>query len=240
MRNHELIEQLQQFNQMANTLFRYKDKVLRIKAIFPVVPTSNPQLSLDNIIDLDDPDARFEAEADVILKTPDLISVTRHMGMNPQRSHRMPREVFDQLVKDADARDAREAQQKAAEAARVAVPNGVAALHFFLMVELKRCYHNRMRAEWDTTTDPGIDGISWRPKWTGFPSKHDPNRFEPRFQFEDVQLWFDEPGRSTKANKALTGDEWIAWFDRCHAHIIKWGDSPRQNDDEDDFDDFGL
>lgn len=223
MRNHELIEQLQPFNQMANMLIRYKGRVLCIKSISTLGPLSNPQLSLDNIIEVDDPDARYEAECGAVFRNPKMVTIS-----TPGHNAAMPREVFEQLVKDADTRDAIAAQQKAAEAARVAVPNGVAALHFFLMVELKRVYYNVFDRNWDDSADPGIEGIKWRPKWAGFPSKYDPKRFEPRFEFEDVQLWFDEPGRATKANRTLTGDEWIAWFDRCHAHIIKWGEKPRR------------
>jgi len=226
MRNHELIEQLQPFNQMAEVTVNYQGRVLVIKSIKTSGRLGNPQLSLTNVIEVDDPDARYEAEQSAILRNPKMVTVT-----TPGCT--MPREVFDRLVEDANTRDAIEAQRKAAEAARVAVPNGVAALHFFLMVELKRCYHNRMRAEWDTTTDPGIEGITWRSK----PSMWSHRSIQPpRFEFEDVQLWFDEPGRATKANKALTNDEWVAWFDRCHAHIIKWGDSPRPRTDDDDSD----
>lgn len=148
------------------------------------------------------PDARYEAEARQLIPADAEFAA-----------------VVDQLNRN----DAAAARIAKAMKVRVAVPSFVQALHFFLMVEMKRVLYNVREFNWTEDCDPQIEGISWRPRWAGH--WRDPKSLLPNFEFNGVPLWFETPGRATQSNVTRSQEDWIVWFDACHQHLIAWGDN---------------
>ncbi len=141
---------------------------------------------------------------------------------------------FAQVVQNLNRNDAAQARINAERAKRFQVPGGSAALLFMLTVEMKRVFYNVRGVNWETDCDPGVEGIVWRPTWKGH--WRDPKALLPRFEFTDVQLWFAEPGRKMEANRELSATDWFVWYERCHHHIIQWGEDhkyDRRNAEED-------
>jgi len=93
-------------------------------------------------------------------------------------------------------------------------PKYVGVLLGHMQEKITRDYWRTHRQSWDGISDPGIEGLSWRPIQTvdGVPGV--------RLSFEDVELrWVGPTRQQLTANVSWTTQQWTAWFDRLMAWL---------------------
>ena len=100
------------------------------------------------------------------------------------------------------------------------MPRYAGALFAGLLDEIRRVYWNVNQKEWESSDDPKIPGMEWRPYWWG--GEEAPEALLPNFKFEDVEVrFYKHPGRNNSTNRELTPEEWASWYERALDAIWK-------------------
>ena len=90
----------------------------------------------------------------------------------------------------------------------------LSALFNDFVVYTKETLLELRRREWDTTKDPGIEGIVWR--WHVEPGTGKrPENYLPNFECAGVKLWWGFELHDIAASVEFTPDSAVEWYYKC-------------------------